>query len=411
MRTFSAYDSSCWLEAKLYAKKEQPLRYSETKETDMLEELKQNEFSRVLPLFRGLDYCLSFRATIEGNNPGRIFVDNTDNPRTALALTVGGHLLAGDHNNQKTNEDLRSFIAEQIFTGQVHVKSSRSMFLTLHPEVWEAKLQELIPTHDIIRRKRYHYACNRVAFDWRSNVPAGYRVCRIDRALLDDTRIVFPDSIRTWMNINEQWGTVENFLEKGISFCVLRGHEVVSWCTPDCAANRQIEVGIITHPEHRRKGLATVSVAATAEYCLSHGFYAVGWHCNELNTGSWKTAEKVGFNRDREYTEYFYTYDLVQHLGELAWHHFQRKDYEKSVHYFEQLFKQQEGHANDTYHVAAEAWAALKNKDKTLTYLRAAAEHGWKYLEYTKRVEAFSIVHDTSEWKAILARMMTNAQG
>ncbi len=377
----------------------------------MLKELKQNEFGRVLPLFRRLDYCLALRATVEHNNPGRIFVDNVNNPRMALALTVGGYFLAGDCDNQETSEDLRAFLADQIFTGQVHVKSRRSMFLTVHPEAWEAKLAELIPTHDTIKRTRYHYVCTRVQFDWRNNLPAGYTVRRVDRALLDNSRIVFPNSIRTRMNIDDQWGTVENFLEKGASFCVLRGCDVISWCTPECAANRQIEVGITTHPEHRRRGLAAVSVAATAEHCLGHGFSAVGWHCNELNVGSWKTAEKVGFDRDREYAEFFYTYDVVQHLEELAWYNFRRKDYEKSVHYFDQLFRQQEELPNDTYHVAAEAWAALKNKDKTLTYLRAAAEHGWKYPDYTKRAAAFSAVHDTAEWKTILARMAKNAQG
>ncbi|UCH32356.1 MAG: GNAT family N-acetyltransferase [Candidatus Bathyarchaeota archaeon] len=378
---------------------------------DMLKELKQYEFGRVLPLFRWLDYCLALRATIEHNNPGRIFVDNVDNPRTALALTVGGYFLAGDCNDQEINETLRSFLAGQIFTGQVFVKSSKSMFLTLHPKAWEAKLPDLIPTHDIIGRKRYHYVCNKVRFDWRNNIPKGYRVRRIDRIMLDDSRIIFPDSIRTRMNIGEQWGTVENFLEKGVSFCALCGHEVVSWCAPDCMADRQIEVGIVTHPEHRRRGLAAVSVAATAEYCLNHGFSTVGWHCNELNIGSWKTAEKVGFDRSCEYTEFFYTYDLVQHLEELAWYSFRRKDYVKSVHYFEQLFRQKKEPSDDAYHVAAEAWAALENKDKTLTYLRAAAEHGWKYPDYTKRVEAFSMVYDTSEWKKILAQMAKNARG
>ncbi len=347
---------------------------------------------------------------MEGHNPGRIFVDNVDNPCTALALTVGGYFLAGDDNNQETNEALRSFLAEQIFTGQVHLKSSTFMFLTLHPVAWEAKLPELIPTHDMIKRTRYHYVCSRVRFDWRSNIPEGYTVRRVDRALLDDSRIVFSNPMNTWMSIDEQWGTVENFLEKGTSFCVLRGQKVVSWCTPDCVAGRQIEIGIITHPEHRLQGLAAVSVAATAEYCLSHGFSAVGWHCNAPNIGSWKTAEKVGFDRNLEYTEYFYTYDPVQHLGELAWDSFVRKDYEKSVHYFEKLFRQQEEHPDDTYHIAAEAWAALKDRDKTLTYLRAAAEHGWKSPDYTRGVEAFSIVHDTSEWKTILAQMAKNAQ-
>lgn len=284
------------------------------------------------------------------------------------------------------------------------------MFLTVNPETWGAKLPELIPTHDILKRERYHYLCCAVTFDWRSNVPHGYTVRRVDRTLLNDTRIVFPQVIRSWMNIDEQWGTIKNFLEKGVSFCVLYGQKVVSWCSPDCAAGDQIEVGIITHPDHRQRGLAAVSVAATAEYCLNHGFSAVGWHCNAVNIGSWKTAEKVGFNRNRTYAEYFYVYDLVHHLGELAWHYFQCKDYERSVHYFEQLFAHQKDHSDDTYHIAAEAWAFLKNKDKTLTYLRAAADHGWKYPEYTKKVKVFFILHATAEWKAILAQMEKNAQ-
>lgn len=376
----------------------------------MLKELKQNEFKRIFPLVDQVDYWLALRAAAEGTNPGQIFVDDVDSPHTCFGLTVEGYLLAGDYHNEKTNDDLRSFLAEQIFTGNIYVRNKKAMFLAIIPETWEVKLPELIPTHHIIKRKRYHYVCRAVTFDWRSSIPEGYTVRRVDFTLLNDTRIRFPDILKRWMNIDEQWGTVDNFVEKGVSFCVLHGQKVVSWCSPDCVAGDQIDVGVITHPDHRQRGLAAVSVAATAEYCFDHGFSAVGWHCNAANIGSWKTAEKVGFNREHEYAEYFYVYDLTQHLGELAWHHFQREDYEKSVHYFEQLFAQQKDHPNDTYHIAAEAWAALKNTEKTLAYLRAAADHGWKYPEYTKQVKAFFIVHDTAEWKAILARMEKNAQ-
>jgi hypothetical protein len=59
----------------------------------LLQELDSDEFDRVRPLFQGFDYSLSIHAAIEGNNPGRIFVDDRFNPRTALALTVEGYLL------------------------------------------------------------------------------------------------------------------------------------------------------------------------------------------------------------------------------------------------------------------------------------------------------------------------------
>jgi hypothetical protein len=69
----------------------------------VLRELKPNEFEKARSLFRGFDYSLSVHAAIEGNNPGRIFVDDVDRPRTALALTVEVYLLAGDDGNLETN--------------------------------------------------------------------------------------------------------------------------------------------------------------------------------------------------------------------------------------------------------------------------------------------------------------------
>lgn len=88
----------------------------------MFQELKPTEYEIVRSLFQGFDYRLSIYAAIEGNNPGRIFVDNREQPRTALALTVEGTLLAGDHSDPATIEGLRQLFEEQIFTGKVFVE-------------------------------------------------------------------------------------------------------------------------------------------------------------------------------------------------------------------------------------------------------------------------------------------------
>jgi hypothetical protein len=50
--------------------------------------------------------------------------------------------------------------------------------------------------------------------------------------------------------------------------------------------------------------LAAITAAATVEYALSHGFSMVGWQCLEDNLGSIGTAEKVGFERERDYRMY-----------------------------------------------------------------------------------------------------------
>ncbi|MGD8998634.1 MAG: GNAT family N-acetyltransferase, partial [Anaerolineae bacterium] len=340
----------------------------------MLQELQPNELERARSLFQGFDYSLSLPATIEGNNPGRIFVDDVHHPRTALALTVEGYLLAGDHDNPETNAALRRLFKDRIFPGEVFVNGDSSVSLAVDPATWEAKLTELIPTHEVERLDRYHYLCRGVSFDWRNHVPEGYAVRRIDRTLLDDPTLVFPDEVQEWIDVEQVWGTMENFLSKGISFVVLHDCEVVAWCTPDCVAGDRMDLGVITHPAHRRRGLAAVAVAASAEHCLSHGFTAVGWHCNADNVGSWRTAEKVGFERNRDYAYYYYMCDPIDHLAERGWYYYRRGAYAKTVHYYEQVFAQRDENPDYYYHLAASAWALLANGEKALEYLLAAAD-------------------------------------
>jgi RimJ/RimL family protein N-acetyltransferase len=369
----------------------------------VFQELESHEFTKVRPLFEGFDYSLSIHAAIEGNNPGRIFVDDVSEPRTALALTVEGYLLAGEHDNPVTVEALRRFLKGQIFSGKIYVNGDWSMSLAVHPQAWEARLPELIPGYEMTKNQRYHYLCRAVRLDWRSALPEGYSVRRVDRALLHAGEDVLPDDVRDWMDIEEMWGTEENFLSGGVSFVASWGREAVAVCICDCVAGDRIDVGIFAHPDHRRKGLGASAVAATAEYCLGHGFRAVGWHCNADNVASWKTAEKVGFERNREYAYYYYIYDPVDHLAELGWYYYRRGEYARTVQYYEQVFAQRDENPDYYYHLVASAWAFLGDCGKVCEYLVAALDHGWKHLEWTKAQPEFAILGD-AEWHAIMAR-------
>ena len=377
----------------------------------MFHELEASEFGRARPLFAGFDYSLSIQAAIEGNNPGRIFVDDLDQPRTALGLTVEGYLLAGGYGNRETVDALRRTFRDKIFSGEVFVNGDWSMSLAVYPEAWEARLPELIPTHEAEKSQRYHYLCPAVQFDWCRHLPEGYTVRRLDRALLAGTEVVFAGDLRDWIDIEQVWGTEENLLARGVSFVVLHGREVVAWCTPDCVAGDRIDVGVMTDPAHRRKGLAAVAVAATVEQCLRQGFRAVGWHCNADNVGSWRTAERVGFVRNREYVYYYYIYDPVDHLAELGWYHYRQGDYARTVQYYEQVFAQREENPDYYYHLAALAWARLGEKEQALRYLQAAVDHGWVHAEWTAQQEAFAILHGMPAWDAVLARMEDAQKG
>ncbi len=373
----------------------------------MFRELGAGQYHRVRELFQDFDYSLSIRALIEGNNRGRIFVDDVEQPRTALALTVEGALLAGDHGNPGTNQALRRLFEEQIFSGKVFVEDDWSVTLAVHPQEWAARLPELIPTHQADILPRFHYLCRELRFAWREHLPTGYEVRRIDHYLLHNPELAIPSAIPNW--IQTAWRTTDLFVDRGVGFCVVHNHHVVSWCMADCTAGSRIDVGVTTEPAHRRRGLAAVVVAATVEYCLDSGFSAVGWHCEQDNVASWKTAERVGFERAGEYVYYYYIFDRADHLAQLGWSCFKRGEYEATVRYYDQVFELREDHPDYYYNCAAEAWGALGNRDMALTCLTKAVDRGWTDFDHTEREDRLSLLHGTPEWQALLARMRDGA--
>jgi RimJ/RimL family protein N-acetyltransferase len=374
-------------------------------------ELAPEDFHTVEAIFNPFTYSLSIRATIEGNNPGRIFVDQTQQPQTALALTVEGYLLAGQVNNPETNHSLRQLLLNRIFSGELSINGNWSMSLAIHPYTWETKLPELISTHEIEKIVRYQYLCQEPVFNWRESLPAGYQIRQYTMGLLDDPAITIPEPILEWWNFTETWGSIDRFLAHGISWCVIHEGLIVSQCASDCLAGDQIDLGIITLREYRNRNLASCAAAATLEACFDRGLKKVGWHCSADNTPSWKTAEKVGFRRNQVYNYYFYIFDPVDHLAELGWHYYKKAEYQKTVSYYERVFAQRQENPDYYYHLAALAWAQLGNKSKALLNLSLAAKAGWAQSQFTDEQPAFEILKDQPDWQLVMERINQNALG
>jgi len=89
----------------------------------------------------------------------------------------------------------------------------------------------------------------------------------------------------------------------------------------------------------------------------------------------------------------------------LGWYHFRHGEYAKTTQYYERVFAQRAENPDYYYHLAAVAWAAQGNAEKALQYLNAAVDHGWTNATWTERQKQFSILHSTTEWDAVRARM------
>ena len=113
-----------------------------------MQELKSNQFHIVSPLFDQIDHNIAVvHAVIEGNSPGRIFVDQADAPTAAYLIFEGAfHYLGGNPNKDAFNQAMISFIFEQFLPGEVE----KELVLFAFSDAWRTKLDALLKPYRAI---------------------------------------------------------------------------------------------------------------------------------------------------------------------------------------------------------------------------------------------------------------------
>lgn len=80
----------------------------------------------------------------------------------------------------------------------------------------------------------------------------------------------------------------------GFGHRIFFGTDEVSHCLSDVTLGGRTEVGVWTHPDHRRRGLAINALRATLLAAKASGINRIGWHCHASNRGSIAIARRVG---------------------------------------------------------------------------------------------------------------------
>ncbi len=268
----------------------------------MMIPLDKADYGRVRSLCTPLNYHLCCAAVLDGHNPGKVWVDDPADPQTAFIYSPEASYLAGDATNEAFNRALSRAIHEHTIAAHLY-----ALGFVVHPASWEERLPSILAPQALLQVARRHYICRRLKYDWRTHLPDEYTVHPIDEALLGNPQVRIPDHVKSWMEGN--WGSTAAFLHGGFGMVTVHNdpgaqQTIVSWSLADCRSGDACEIGIHTLPDYRRRGLATITAAATVEYALSHGYSTVGWQCSEDNPGSFGTAEKVGFEMERHYKMY-----------------------------------------------------------------------------------------------------------
>jgi GNAT superfamily N-acetyltransferase len=201
-------------------------------------------------------------------------------------------LVSGDYMSSEAIEAVQRVVEEGITSG-------RRGFVIYYPsDVENTGIGEHIHGVKPYPNQRNYYRLELGKSGYPVDLPDGYRIERVTEDFLGQG---YENNGLVSEEMMSERANVADFLEKSFAFCALLGDVIVAWCMSEYNAGGGFEIGIETHEDHRRKGLAVQTARACFNNGVEKGFRYVGWHCWKKNEPSNKTALRLGFKHVLEY--------------------------------------------------------------------------------------------------------------
>ncbi|GIN86342.1 hypothetical protein J6TS2_27280 [Heyndrickxia sporothermodurans] len=99
-----------------------------------------------------------------------------------------------------------------------------------------------------------------------STLPEEYEIKRIDKNIAKASS--FHELSEDFIS---QFDSIDDFIDRGVGYAILNKGQVVSAATSFSIYDDGIEIEVASHPNHRRKGLATIVASALILDCLDRG--------------------------------------------------------------------------------------------------------------------------------------------
>jgi RimJ/RimL family protein N-acetyltransferase len=398
----------------------------------MMYRLDPGEYERVRPLYTAWRPYLAIFAVIDHTCPGRIYVDDLDDPQTAILwdhaegeLYLGGGE-PGAARDPSLARALNDCIRHRIRPyAEANLPDLSEYTLYCDTAVWGDQLDVVLDGLNPMQHRRRLYVLKEPRVNWRTHVPKGYEMVPVDEPLFARRDLVGIDTLNEW--VLGDWRSAAEFAARDVGFCLIHGDELVSWCAseytcePFPGAGKMCHLGIYTSERYRRQGFATLVASATAERCLESGITDIGWHCWDANMASAATAQKVGFELLRDQPVYNGCWNLFDNLLLQAHYHAQARRMLEAVACWEGAFAMWEAkdpealnapHCRDhpdtiawCYYTAARARAGWGDAGAALAHLHRAIDNGWANVQRVRTDERFATLHDMPEWETLLSRL------
>lgn len=246
---------------------------------------------------------LMAKAVVEQKAPGKIFVDNTETPKTFYVLhSYGMSWLFGEYNNSEFNNLFKEYALNYN-----HIRDNYE-WMQVFPDEWNNTLADLLG-ECLVKNTDNKRKTGIVELNTRVNFKFSYeKFSKRAKKIIENIEIIKTDA-DIFNNIP---GTVvpkyyfhneKDFIEHGVGFSLFYNKQLAATAFSSCIIDGKLEIGIETVEKFRGKGLAEKVCEAIIDYCITNKYEPV-WSCRKENIGSYKLALKLGFETVMEIPYY-----------------------------------------------------------------------------------------------------------
>ena len=203
---------------------------------------------------------------------GACFTDRWPDPRAVLVNTAGNYALTG-HPNVLNPDDLVPHIAGVVEAPDDFAPLLRAAFPTV--QVWERVILEL--------RTGPRY-----------QLPGGITIRRLQSE--DAYHLWGVSAGIAW--ISKTWGGPAGLASSGLAWGAFVQGTLVSVAVTFFAGDRYEDIGVVTEPAFRGRGLSAACAGGLARDIQARGRMP-SWSTSPDNTASLRVAEKLGFQLNR----------------------------------------------------------------------------------------------------------------
>ena len=257
--------------------------------------LDKNDFNKVIePLKMVTVNNLFARSVVEKRVSGKIYVDNIENPKTFYVIhPYGMSLLFGNYNNIEFNNKFKNYALN------INNIRDKDEWMQVFPNEWNNILHELFG-NKLVNPENNNRKNNVIELNTRVNFKFNQeRFFKREKHVNSSIKIIRTDD-KIYENMPGTvvpkyfWNNKEDFMKNGVGFSLFYNSELASTAYSSYVHDNKLELGIETVEIFRKMGFAEIVCCALIDYCIENDYEPI-WSCKLSNIGSYKLAEKLGF--------------------------------------------------------------------------------------------------------------------